>query len=277
MTVRLCPGIVPAQHDPRFATPDIFGRGRRAFLHRRRHDPANAASRRFQVIGLQVHDPAAVRAQVEMRNPNTAQTANNCVVLSNTSLEPQFPFQAELIAAVQTSEGRRAPGKSARVICVISARSRSKSRLNFVVEGTVAACGQRDRCPGSQPHRQLIADLAATAEDHYQVRTLLNHGRKYDRSLRPSTLSRTPFPPGGDPIAPVERIAQILFDGEVRRAADHLPVAEVAKQPGELRRQCGDCRPGGCVRRGLLGKQHGGDQRRERETHGHDEHHRVGV
>jgi hypothetical protein len=41
--------------------------------------------------------------------------------------------------------------------------------LNLVVEDPVATPGQRDRCPGSQSQRQLDADLAATAENYYQV------------------------------------------------------------------------------------------------------------
>ena len=68
------------------------------------------------------------------------------------------------------------------------------------------------------------------------------------------------------------RVHRRLLGGDDRvRAAGSLTCSE------ELRRQCGDRGPAGCVRRGLLGKEHRGDQRRERETHGHDEHHRVGV
>jgi hypothetical protein len=57
----------------------------------------------------------------------------------------------------------------------------------------------------------------------------------------------------------------------------HLRLTGRAKRPGELRRQCWDRGLAGHVRRGLLGQERGGDQRGERETHGYDEHHRVGV
>ena len=63
--------------------------------------------------------------------------------------------------------------------CMHCGRTSIAECLKLVVEVTVAARGQYDRRASRQSQRQLDADLAAAAEDHFEVGVLLNHGRKY--------------------------------------------------------------------------------------------------